>query len=116
MKKEKPNPGLYPTLFATLVLIFLPITMLDHAHAGRPVMLSRNDLRVSTVTIDNMADKYNFIFVGERRFRVSPTAAILDYSGKSIPLGFLPIPCRAKMTYHLFGDNRDPLVIKIQLR
>ena len=82
--------------------------------AGEPVTMPAGSLRVNVFTIEDKADKYRFIFVGERRFRVSPTATILDYNGESIPLSSLPVPCRAKVTYYLFGDNRDPLVEKIQ--
>ena len=68
-------------------------------------------------TIESVEPAYNYIFIGERRFRVSPTAAILDNSGrKSLPLRLLPLPCKAMVTYHLYGDHRDPLVVKIHLK
>ena len=86
----------------------------QEALAKTPAAMPTNSLEVGVFTIEDKADKYNFIFIGERRFRVSPTATILDYRGESIPLSSLPVPCRAKITYHLFGDNRDPLIEKIQ--
>ena len=116
MKREKQHSGLSAVLVAAAIVIFLPILLIAHAHAEPPVILSMNTLKVRTVQIDGKSDKYNFIFVCERRFRVSPTASILNYRGENIPLKRLPIPCRAKITYHLFGDNRDPFVEKIQLR
>ena len=115
MKRRKQYLALSTTLFSALATIFL-FGIIAQAHAEEPPINPVNPLMVSMVTINDKADKYNFIFVGERRFRVSHTATILNYRGKSISLRLLPIPCSAEITYHLFGDNRDPLVQKIQLK
>ena len=114
MKKKTEPDLLSKTVCASLALILLSMIMVQEALAGRSANKSAVPLMVKVFTIEDKADKYRFIFVGERRFRVSPTATILDYNGESIPLGYLPVPCRAKVTYYLFGDNRDPLVEKIQ--
>jgi hypothetical protein len=68
-----------------------------------------------TVTIDDKAESFRYIFVKERRFRVSETAVILDYNGKKMTLMDLPIPVRAKISFRLFGDNRHPIINKIQI-
>jgi hypothetical protein len=75
-----------------------------------------NALQVRVVTIDDMDHNHNLIFVEERRFRVSPSATIVDRWGRALKLKDLKIPCKAKITYHLFGDHRDPLVKRIRLR
>ncbi|MBW1803446.1 MAG: hypothetical protein JRJ85_22290 [Deltaproteobacteria bacterium] len=116
MKKEKQHHRLFRTQFATLVFIFATIFMIAPSHAAGPVIASMNEAMVHEVIIDNMAPDFNYVFIGERRLRVSPGAAIKDHNGKSIPLRLLPVPCRARMTYRIFGDHRDPLVLKIRLR
>jgi len=75
-----------------------------------------NTVRTSIFTIDEIAVKYNIIFVGERRFRVTPTATILDYQGQNIPLSLIPVPSRAEITYRLLGYNKEPLVDRVQLK
>jgi len=114
MERKKQPDLLSKTVYTSLALILLSMVMAQGVLAGKSVIIPADPLRVKVFTIEDKADKYRFIFVGERRFRVSPTATILDYNGESIPLSYLPIPCRAKVTYYLFGDNRDPLVEKIQ--
>ena len=85
-------------------------------HAGGPVPpIPKDTIRTGVFTIEEKAPESHHIFILERRFRVAHGAPILDYGGRSIPLKFLPTPCRAKITYSLFGDHRDPLVEKIQL-
>ena len=85
-------------------------------HAGNPVADPRNTLRASVVVITDKAEKYNFIYVSERPFRVSTSAVILDYNDEKIPLGSLRTPCKAKISYRLLGDNRHPMVEKIQVQ
>ncbi len=115
MKRRKQHSNLLlKTLYTSLTVILLSMIIAQEALAKTPVAMPTNLFEVGVFTIEDKADKYRFIFVGERRFRVSPTATILDYNGESIPLSSLPVPCRAKITYYLFGDNRDPLVEKIQ--
>lgn len=113
MERKKQPDLLSKTVYTSLALILLSMVMAQGTLAGKTI-ISADPLKVNVFTIEDKADKYRFIFVGERRFRVSPTATILDYRGESIPLSSLPVPCRAKITYYLFGDNRDPLVEKIQ--
>jgi hypothetical protein len=85
-------------------------------HTGNSPVGPLNTLRASMVVIDDKAEKYNLIFVSERPFRVSTSAVILDYNKEKIPLGSLRTPCQAKITYRLFGDNRYPMVEKIQVQ
>ena len=99
--------------YSVLVVTFLFFTAV---HTPEPVYAAGGEIRTSEVDIDAKTDKYNAILVGERRFRVSPTAAILDINKKEIPLSLVPIPCRAKIEYFLFGDHREPLIKSIQLR
>ncbi len=67
-------------------------------------------------TIVDKSPDYNYIFITDRRFKVLPTAVILDYRGRKISLRDLLVPCAAYITYQMFGDGRDPLVQKIQLK
>ena len=115
MRRIKQPIALSKTLSISLVVILLSIAI-SQAHAEKPAIMSEGVSKVILVEIDNKVAKYSFIFVGERRFRVSSTTTILDHSRKRITLELLPIPCRAKITYRLFGDNRDPMVEKIQLK
>ena len=100
-------------LYSVLLITFLFFTAVL---TPEPVDAAGGEIRTSEVDIDDKTDKYNAIFVGERRFRVSPTAAILDINKKEIPLSLVPIPCRAKIEYFLFGDHREPLIKSIQLK
>ena len=99
-----------------MMMAILYISWISDAQGKQPVFTPQQTVRAEVVDITEIAEKYNLIFVGERRFRVSTTAGILDRNGKRIPLHFLPVPVRATLTYQLFGENRDPLVIKIQVR
>ena len=114
MKRRKQYLALSTAPFTALATIFL-FGIIAQVHAEGPPINPVNPLMVSIVTIDAKADKYNFVFVGERRFRVPNTATILNRVGRSITLRSLPVPCKAEITYLLFGDNRDPLIEKIQL-
>ncbi|MBW1863515.1 MAG: hypothetical protein JRJ02_14260 [Deltaproteobacteria bacterium] len=90
--------------------------MSGRAYAKEPIITPQGLQKIKVVTISDKAEKYNFIFVGEQRFRVSSSAIILDYGKKPIHLRFLAVPCKAEITYRLFGYNRDPLIEKIQLK
>ncbi|MEW6669610.1 MAG: hypothetical protein AB1512_30740 [Thermodesulfobacteriota bacterium] len=68
------------------------------------------------LTINEKSPDYNYIFVGERRFKVSTSAEILDRRGRKLSLQDLRVPCSANITYQMPGDNRDPMVHRIQLR
>jgi hypothetical protein len=96
-----------------LLLLFV----LGPVHAQEKRLESPDD-RVITrvVTIGDKSAEFNFIFVGERRYRVAHTAVILDKAGREIPLRLLYTPTRAKITFHVFGYNRDPLVTEIRVR
>jgi len=96
--------------------LFLIMALSVQVHAGNPAADPRNTLRASVVVITDKAEKYNFIYVSERPFRVSTSAVILDYNDEKIPLGSLRTPCKAKISYRLFGDNRYPMVEKIQVQ
>ena len=96
--------------------LFLIMVLAAQVHAGNPAADPRNTLRASMVVIKDKAEKYNLIFVGERPFRVSTSAVILDYNKEKIPLSSLRTPCQAKITYRLFGDNRYPMVEKIHVQ
>ncbi len=90
---------------------------IPHAYTEEPKTLPPGvTVRTSIFTIGEIAVKYNIIFVGERRFRVTPTATILDYLGQNIPLSLIPVPSRAEITYRLLGYNKEPLVDRIQLK
>ncbi len=102
-------------LYAAAAL-FLMMALSGKAQTAGPAPGPRNTLRTSVVVIDDKAEKYNLIFVSERPFRVSTTALIIDYDKEKIPLGSLRTPCKAKIKYRLFGDNRYPLVEKIQIQ
>ena len=95
---------------------FLMMAVSGQLHAGKPAVDPRNTIRASVVVIEDKAAKYNLIFVSERPFRVSTSATILDYNKERIPLSSLQTPCKAKITYRLFGDNRYPMVEKIQVQ
>ena len=102
-------------LFVSLTAICITL-MGVQAFAKEPILTPQGMQKTQIVTIDDKAENYRLIFVGERRFRISPSAKILDYAGNPIPLKFFLVPCKAKITYRLFGDNRDPQVDKIQLQ
>jgi hypothetical protein len=105
---------LKPMILVAAVAILLGTGILP-AHAGGPSSVP-GSLKEAIMTIDDKADKYDFIFVGERRFQVPPSALILNRYGRKIGLEELRVPCKATVTYQLFGDHRDPLVEKIRVR
>lgn len=90
-------------------------TLLSGPNLTPPQLATQGILEERVFTIDDKAPKTGYIFISERRFRVAHGTTILDYGGKDIPLKRLPTPCRAKVTYRLFGDHRDPMVEKIRL-
>ena len=99
-----------------MIMAMLSIAWVPEAKGKQPVFTPLQTVKAEVVEITEIADKFHLIFIGERRFRVSITAGILDRNGKKTQLGLLPVPVRAKLTYQLFGENRDPLVLKIQVR
>ena len=108
----------YPS-FSKMFYSVLFISFLFAVHTPEPVDAAGVEIKIKTsseVNIDDKTDKYNAIFVGERRFRLSSTVVILDINKKEIPLSLVPIPCRAKIEYFLFGDHREPLIKSIQLK
>lgn len=118
MKKTKKTIALSKIFFGFVLVmsLFFMTGQMEQARAQKNGVLPAGDVRVLTVEIDGMDVKHNFIFITERRFRVSHTAAILNVRGEKIPFKLLRVPSRAEITYRLFGDNRDPLVEKIQLK
>ena len=117
MKSRKPyfNNLLKASIFSIFILFFS--MFIPHAYTEEPKTLPPGvTVRTSIFTIGEIAVKYNIIFVGERRFRVTPTATILDYLGQNIPLSLIPVPSRAEITYRLLGYNKEPLVDRIQLK
>ena len=50
---------------------------------------------VHVAAIKSKSPETNYIFIGERRFRVSDTAEIIGYGARRIPLTRLPTPCRS---------------------
>jgi hypothetical protein len=102
-------------ILSTGVCLFLIIVLSGQVYAGNPTPDPRNRLRASVVVIADKTAKYNLIYVSERPFRVSTSAVILDYNDERIPLDSLRTPCKAKIDYRLFGDNRYPMVEKIQV-
>jgi hypothetical protein len=102
--------------FLAVLGITIVFSLFSQAYAEKPTpMQDGSSLNESIVTIQDKDGERGFIFVGERRFRVSTTAKILGYRGEELSLKLLPLPCRAKIVYQLFGDNRHPLVQRIQL-
>ena len=117
MEKEKlSGKKWFRVNYFLMMIAILSITLIPEAQGKPPVFTPLQTVKAEVVEITEIVEKYNFIFVGERRFRVSTTAGILDRNGENIQLRLLPVPVRAKLTYQLFGENRDPLVIKIQVR
>lgn len=110
--KRAPWPALTLTLFVILVS---PVTLWGNPRQP-PTIQPGDTLTVATVTINEKSAPYNYIFVGERRYTVSPSAAILDHRGRTMPLWALPVPCGARISYRQYGDHRAPFVEKIQLR
>jgi hypothetical protein len=113
---KKPIRLSRPKILYAGACLFLIMALIGQVHAGNPAADPRNTLRASEVVIEDKAEKYNLIYVSERPFRVSTSAVILDYNKEKIPLGSLRTPCKAKITYRLFGDNRYPMVQKIQVQ
>jgi len=105
-------------IFSVFILFFSIFTMfIPQAYTEEPKTLPPgNTVRTSIFTIGEIAVKYNIIFVGERRFRVTPTTTILDYQGQNIPLNLIPVPSKAEITYRLLGYNKEPLVDRIRLK
>jgi hypothetical protein len=96
--KKAINKPLAPIIVVN-VLLLLVITA--QAHAQRHGILGDGELLVEVATIDGKAHEYNYIFINERRFRVSPSARIIDYGCRERPLSWLPTPCRAEITFRL---------------
>lgn len=65
------------------------------------------------VTIEDIAPKQHFIFVSDRAFRMLPSTVILDRDGNTLSYKALGVPCKARITFRLFGNNRHPLVTRI---
>ena len=89
----------------------------------KPIYASNDDWKtITTLDIQPIKKlgkiyyKDNLIYVNERTFRVSTSAVILDYNDERIPLDSLRTPCKAKINYRLFGENRYPMVEKIQVQ
>lgn len=89
-----------------------------HVFAGQPPKpLSDGSMKErKLLTIADKSPDYNYIFIKDRRFQVSTSAVMLDHRGRKISLKDLLVPCKAYVTYQIFGDARDPMVHEIQLR
>jgi hypothetical protein len=66
-----------------------------------------------TVLIEEKVPGAHLIYVRERAFRVVPEAAILDGNGQPVSLEKLSLPCKARITVTLYGDDRYPHVTRI---
>jgi len=118
----KTKKGRYHLIVSLLVAsLFIFPGLLKDAQAQEDIKrmrLLRTERKphIDTVTIENKAEKNRFIFVGDRKYRVSPGAVILGYDGKEIPLGQLPAPCKAEISYRYGGPHSYPMVEKILLK
>ncbi|MFC1823191.1 hypothetical protein ACFL9T_10830 [Thermodesulfobacteriota bacterium] len=115
MKRVTRRTLLSKRIFSVFIII-LSLLVISQVNAQVPTPKTGKFLQSSVVKINDIDEKRRFIFVDERRFRVSTTAAILNHRGQAVLLKHLRVPCKASIVYHLFGDTRDPLVEKIQLR
>ena len=115
MKKAKQRLLLCTALVG--LLFFTPVSKSNARETPKvPENVAEKLKMVAVVRIDGKSAEYNYIFINERRFRVSPDAEIIDYGGSERPLSWLPTPCRAEITYRMYGDHRHPLVEKIVLK
>ncbi len=101
------------TILALALLLHLsgaPATALQPA---APPVLEEPLTRV--VLIEEKAPGPHFIYVEERAFRMSPDAVMEDVNGNPLTLEALPVPCRARITFYLYGGNRYPYVTRLTL-
>jgi hypothetical protein len=113
--KGRLHPGFVRVSMGALVVLILSGISVVPVAAREVAINPGDELMVSVLRIDDKAPDFNYVFIGERRFRVATTAEIVGYGGP-IPLVKLRIPCRAEITYQLFGDNRDPMIYKIRIK
>lgn len=112
----KKTTGLRQIACAAVVFLAVMFLAAQGGHARSTKISPVNQQKVVVMTIQEVVPDFNFIFFGEQRFRVTPSATILDYRGNDIPLSRLPVPCQAEVSFVLFGDTRDPLIYSIRQR
>ncbi len=64
MKRRKHPDLLSKTLCTSLAVILLSMIIAQWALAKTPVAMPTNSFEVGVFTIEDKADKYNFIFIG----------------------------------------------------
>ncbi|MCF8062746.1 MAG: hypothetical protein K9M82_09540 [Deltaproteobacteria bacterium] len=100
-----------PELILLLALLLCLPGSAAMALPPAPPGMEQAETRV--VLIEEKAPGAHIIYVNERPFRVLPEAPILDRNGEPARLEGLPVPCKARITVTLYGDNRHPCVTNI---
>lgn len=100
---------------AILLLAMLVSLIGAPAMALPPAPSAMDKAETRVVLIEEKAPGPHYIYVKERAFRVEPEATIQDGNGNALTLETLPVPCKARITFYLFGDNRRPYVTRIIL-
>jgi hypothetical protein len=98
-------------LVAGLVLLLIVLPGTAMALPPAPPAMDQAEKRV--VLIEEKASGPHLIYVNERPFRVVPEAAVLDRDGNPVSFEQLHVPCKARITVTLYGDNRYPHVTEI---
>jgi hypothetical protein len=106
----------FASFWRVVLGISLTLGIATTALAKKVAVKPGDELSVRVVSIVTKSADFHYVFIGERRFRVSTSAEIIDRDGREIPLGRLATPCSAEVTYRLFGDHRDPMIYKIRMK
>ena len=103
------------TASAVDIVLFLALLLVPAgtAMALPPAPPAMEQAETRVVLIEEKAPGAHLIYVNERAFRVEPEAAVLDRDGNPVSFEPLPVPCKARITVTLYGDNRYPYVTKI---